>query len=366
MRTGVRLQRTREGLIFFNSFQGQFSDSPRAIFEELTRSGSAFSHVWRMRDRHAKDFPAALTTAAPGTWPHARGVAQAQYVVTNVHMADNVKVAGATWLQTWHGTPLKKIGFDKVSPLGREGERRYARGVAQWDYLISPNAFSTPIFRRAFRFDGPVLETGLPRNDILSSPERERIRADVRAKLGLEPGVTAILYAPTFRDDWRDPSGKFFFDIPLDLAAMANALGADHRLLMRLHRAIAFEAADSELDFVRNVTSYPDIRDLYLAADILVTDYSSVMFDFAITGKPIAFFAHDLDAYCSNVRGFYFDFLAEAPGPIAQTTDELLAVLQTPGWPEAHRDAYDGFRTRFCDKDDGQATRRVIDAVLKL
>jgi CDP-glycerol glycerophosphotransferase len=112
--------------------------------------------------------------------------------------------------------------------------------------------------------------------------------------------------------------------------------------------------------FVQNVSGYPDIRDLYLAADVLITDYSSAMFDFAVTRKPIVLFAHDLDEYRDGVRGFYFDLEAEAPGPLCRTSDEIIDAL---GEHNARSDRYERFRQRFCPLDDGRAAARVVDRV---
>jgi CDP-glycerol glycerophosphotransferase len=353
-----RAQRIDPELLFYSAFDGQFADSPRAIYE-YAEPTSGLRHVWRAAPKHSAAFPPALHTVVPGTWSHAREAARAKYVITNTWLGVP-KVRRTVWLQTWHGTPLKRIAFDVVRDLSDEARRFMTEEVGKWDYLLSPNAFSTEIFRSAFRFDGQILETGYPRNDLLSSPERERLRSEVRTRLGIEDGRTAVLYAPT----WRDGASSVE-PLPMDIPALADAFARDHILLVRLHRGTPTDEDILRHPFIVNVTQYPDIRDLYLAADVLVTDYSSVMFDFAITGKPMIFYTYDLDEYRDRTRGFYFDLEAEAPGPIALTSDELAAILaDVPGSVVAHADAYERFRRRYCTHDDGWAAKRVVEALL--
>ena len=347
--------------VLFNSFNGSFSDSPRAIYEELVRRGVTRAHVW-MRSRTADGFPAGAVTVEPYTLPYLREAGRAGYVVSNIEMPRNFrKRRGMTYVQTWHGTPLKRIGFDnerwRDNPRGLD---RMAREFAKWDFLVSQNRFSTDIFRRAFRFDGEILETGYPRNDVLSSPEATVMRRDVRTKLGIADDSRVILYAPTWRDNLVDAHGALRFSLALDVEGMADRLGGDHVLLLRLHRLLSSELGDDLGKFVRNVSSHPDIRELYLAADALITDYSSAMFDFAVTGKPIVFFTYDLQEYRDGVRGFYFDLEAEAPGPLCRTSAEVIDALSDLAVPS---ERYERFRRKFCPLDDGGAGGRVVDRV---
>src|SRR5687767_9248461 len=187
--------------VLFNSFNGSFSDSPRAIHEELVRRGDEQDHVW-MRSPAADGFPAGAVTVEPYTLRYLREAGRAGYVVSNIEMPRNFrKRRGLTYLQTWHGTPLKRIGFDnerwQENPRGLD---RMAREFAKWDFLVSQNRFSTEIFRRAFRFEGEIHETGYPRNDVLSSPRAPTLRREVRQALGIPDGARVLLYAPTWRD----------------------------------------------------------------------------------------------------------------------------------------------------------------------
>ena len=349
--------------VVLNSFRGLYSDSPRTVFEALRDRGDDHEYVWLAAPDRAGDFPAGVVSVAFGS-PEARAALEsADIVVSNDHIGfDWDKRPGTVYLQTWHGTPLKRIHNDVLwAPAGRLAY--LDTEIARWDHLLSPNAASTPRFRKAFGFTGPVHETGYPRNDLLSSPDRDRTRAEVRLQLGIPDGVTAVLYTPTWRDDlvFAEGGGPQH-EFPLDLTDFATGLGEDHVLLLRLHQMVS-----DRLDFpmggpVRDVSSYPDIRYLYLAADVLVTDYSSTMFDFAVTGKPIVNFTYDLDYFQNELRGFYFDLAEAAPGPLLATSDEVLAAIAELGrrpWEPTPR--YRRFQETFCSLEDGHATDRVLD-----
>jgi CDP-glycerol glycerophosphotransferase len=181
------------------------------------------------------------------------------------------------------------------------------------------------------------------------------VRAHVREELGIADGEQVVLYAPTWRDDDT-------FSTELDLAALAR----DYIVLLRSHRIVADTVTIRDSSRVRNVSVRDDPGDLLLAADVLVTDYSSVMFDFAITGKPIVFFTYDFEHYRDELRGFYFDFAADAPGPLTRTTGELLEALgDLDAIRHKYGDRYRSFRARFCELEDGHATERVVDAVFR-
>jgi CDP-glycerol glycerophosphotransferase len=355
--------------VVYNSFNGRYSDNPRAIFEELARREGDWTHLWTAPGTGAGAFPPGTTPIVPGTEEHARAVAGAKYIVANVEMREHLrKTPGMVFLQTWHGTALKRIGYDNryvhANPAGFE---RDVEEYRRWDYLISPNAFTSGIFHSAFRgFDGEILETGYPRNDVLNAPDRDRTRAEVRAALGIEEGQVAVLYAPTWRDNLYHEQGPDSFELALDVDEVARRLGPEHVLLLRLHFLVAGSVAAERGDAVRNVSAHEDIRDLYLAADILVTDYSSAMFDFAITGKPLLFYTYDLQHYRDELRGFYFDFEAEAPGPLCSDMDELISALaDLDGTRRQFAERYAAFRQRYCYLDDGAASRRVVDRIFR-
>ena len=212
---------------------------------------------------------------------------------------------------------------------GRAGSTNPDKDVARWDLLLSPNPASTERLRHAFRFGGPVRETGYPRNDVLSRPTRDDVRARVRAELGIADGTTAVLYAPTWRDD-------LVFDTPATGTSRSRSTSTpspsgsatDHVLL--LPGCTAWWPAGSPIPPgapVVDVSDRAESAELYLAADMLVTDYSSAMFDFAVTGKPMVFYTYDLEHYRDDVRGFYFDLAEVAPGPLVRTSEELIEAI---------------------------------------
>jgi CDP-glycerol glycerophosphotransferase len=352
-------RRVRPDVVLFNSWWGRVADSPRAISEELRRRDAPFEHVWVVDDPASAPEGASAVRPGSARWLHELG--RARYVVSNNTLpAYFHKKQGQTYLQTWHGAALKRIGFDIERP-SFDGSERYLRNLQReaesWDYLVSPNRLSTEAMRSAFRYGGEVLETGYPRNDMLLAEGRDAARARVRAELGIPDGVCAVLYAPTWRDDSN-------FSTELDMELLCESLGDRYVLLLRAHRVVAATVASPP--GVRDVSGRDDIRELLLAADVLVTDYSSVIFDFAVTGKPIVLFTYDLERYRDELRGFYFDLVAEAPGPLVRTTPELAEVLQDLASVRTRcAPAYERFRARFCELEDGRASARVVDAVFR-
>ena len=349
----------------YNSFEGRYCDNPRAIHEALASRGGGDSHVWLADPAHLDGFPEGVETVPYGTPQCIEALQAADVLVANTH-TDLVweKPPGAFYLQTWHGTPLKRIHWDVLwAPAGRL--ERLQRDVDQWDCLLSPNRASTPFLRRAFRYEGEVIESGYPRNDVLIGPAADDVRARVRSELGIEDGKTAVLYTPTWRDDVVFPEGGKEFALGLDAADFAAQLGEDHVLLLRLHYMLTGRMAAVEHPAVRDVSFHPEVAELYLAADAMVTDYSSTMFDFAVTGKPMVFFTYDLADYQNRQRGFYFDFAPDAPGPLVGTNAELIeAIRDVEALPDRYAGPYARFRERFCHLDDGRATARVVERLI--
>ncbi|MGY1636242.1 CDP-glycerol glycerophosphotransferase family protein [Geodermatophilus sp. SYSU D00742] len=349
--------------IVYVAFRGHFSDSPRALYEGLQTRGVDATHTWLSAPHTQATFPEDVATVTFGSPESIAALEGADLVVSNDHIPlDWEKRPGATYLQTWHGTPLKRIHNDvRWAPEGRLAYLEH--DIAKWDLLLSPNAASTPRLRGAFGYTGAVHETGYPRNDLLSSPRRDEVRAAVRADLGVSDDQTVVLYTPTWRDDLVfKKTGPQDFEFPVDLDDFSARLGGDHVLLLRLHNMVMDRLEVVDGSPVRDVCSHPDIRDLYLAADAMVTDYSSTMFDFAITGKPMLFYTYDLEYFRDELRGFYFDLEDVAPGPLLSTSKDLVdAVADLDAVAAAHAERYARFRETFCHLEDGHATERVLD-----
>lgn len=354
--------------VFYNSFGGkQFSDSPRAVYEELVRRGVEVEHLWSVDDQQVA-LPEGVT---PVEW-HSRewyeALARSRYVVTNVGIGDwFTRREGQTVVQTWHGTPLKRIGADLLGTP--KANRAYIASLPyrsrQWDFLVSPNSFTTPIMRDAFRCETEILESGYPRNDVFHAPDNEERARRTRELLGIPEGRKVVLYAPTWRDDQRYGGTRFKLDLRIDLEAAQRDLGEDHVLLFRKHPKVLDSIPGAGQGFVWDVSKYPDIADLYLITDVLITDYSSVFFDFAHSGRPMLFFTYDLEHYRDTLRGFYFDLSSRAPGPLIGTSEELVkSIRDIDGVTERYREQYAEFVRDFCHPSDGLATRRVVDRML--
>jgi CDP-glycerol glycerophosphotransferase len=364
-------RRSLRDAVVFISFGGKrATDNPLGIAAELRRRGDTREHIWAVSD-WSVPVPEGSRAVLRSTEAYWEALARSAYLVSNDDMPTGYqKRAGQTYLQTWHGTPLKRIGFDAGALQSVNGAKyldHLAGDIAKWDILLSPNPFSTPILRQAFRYEGEILESGYPRNDVLAASARAAsdggaLAATVRERIGLPAGKRAVLYAPTWRDNQFYGAGRYRFDMQLDLERAWQQLGDDYVILIRGHHQMADDTPGGRPGFVQNVTGYPDVSELFLVSDALITDYSSMMCDFAVTGKPILVYAYDLADYRDNLRGFYLDFEAEVPGPVLTTSDEVIAALgDLDSVAAASRARYERFAAKFCPLDDGKAGARVCD-----
>ncbi|WNF27363.1 CDP-glycerol glycerophosphotransferase family protein [Streptomyces sp. C11-1] len=353
--------------VLYSSFDGrQYSDSPRAVHRELADRRAGIEHLWAVRDQQTA-VPDGVRPVGLHSAEWHEALARSRWIVTNTQLPEWFERAqGQCVVQTWHGTPLKRIGRDLAgTPYA---DTAYMASMehraAQWSVLVSPNSFATPVLRRAFGHTGEVLECGYPRNDLLHAPDRAKIAAAVRERLAIPEGRRVILYAPTWREDRPKQGGRYGLDLRLDLEEARQALGDDHVLLVRRHYLVGGSVPDT--GFVRDVSRHSDVAELLLISDVLVTDYSSILFDFAQTGRPMLFHTYDLAHYRDTLRGFCFDFERRAPGPLIPDSAGIVAALREPEAATAgHREAYERFREAFCDLDDGSAAARVVDRMLK-
>ncbi|MER7490644.1 CDP-glycerol glycerophosphotransferase family protein [Streptomyces sp. NPDC126497] len=338
--------------------------NPAAIAAKLAELAPDVHPVWVVTAQNAALLPPGTDHVVPGTRRYWEVLATAKYLVNNVNFPNAVvKRPDAVHLQTHHGTPLKRMGVDQIPfPAAAQGldfEALLER-VDKWDYSLSANSHTTRMWQRAYPSRFVSLDHGYPRNDVYYTAGADDIRA-VRARLGVAPGRRAVLYAPTHRDYEAGWTPR------LDLAALADRLGEDTVLLVRAH--YFYDGAASPLTGPRrsgrvvDVSSYDPVEELCLAADVLVTDYSSIMFDYANLDRPIVVHADDWETY-RTTRGVYFDLMAEAPGPVARTQEELTGILTTDAWrDDGAAKARAVFRRRFCEYDDGRAAERVVRRV---
>lgn len=359
--------------IMFESFLGkQFSDNPRALYEYMKMHYSEYELIWSADKRHVKTFEehgVPYFKRFSLKWLIAMNTSHIW--VSNSRLPLWIpKPRSTKYLQTWHGTPLKRLALDMDEVLMADTDterykKNFTKESSKWDYLISPNPYSTEIFKRAFNFNKDMLETGYPRNDYLVNFNNPDYIHKLKVELGIKRGKKVILYAPTWRDNEYHERGRYKFDIQLDLEHMQKELGNDYIILLRMHYLIA-ENIDVEKynGFVLDFSSYEDIRDLYLVSDMLITDYSSVFFDYAILNRPMMFFTYDIDSYRDVVRGFYFDFEQKAPGPLLYNTDEVINAIQNIE-SQDYSVVRKEFREKFCALEDGKASERVINSILR-
>lgn len=358
-----------EKLIIFESGVGkQYADSPRYIYEEILKRDLDYKKVWIYNKNH--QFQDANTKRIKRLSPsYYYYLAKAKYWVNNQNFPTYIKKRKeTTYVQTWHGTPLKKMLFDINNVQGRSEdyvERVYSASQT-WDYLISPSEYASVAFKSAFKYKGNILEIGYPRNDIFYKDEQHDLSKAVKDNLKIPKDKKVILYAPTFRDNQVSKTNKFFFDNPLDLDKMKADLGDEYIVLLRMHVVVSNKITISKdlKGFVYNMSNYPDIQELYLISDILITDYSSVMFDFANTRKPMLFYTFDLEMYRDQLRGFYMDFENEAPGPLVVNTDEIIdSVLNMKDVSNQYEGKYESFFQKYCSLEDGYASKRLVNKI---
>jgi CDP-glycerol glycerophosphotransferase len=344
--------------VFFESFYGQnASCNPRAIDAQIARELPATVRYWSVVDASVvvPDGAVAVVEGSAAWW-NAR--AESRLLVVNDWLRKRWrKRPHQLVLQTWHGTMLKKIANDRP----RHGLRATIATMLEsrrWDVLLAQNPHSERILRRAYAYRGAVWREGYPRDDALavrSTDERAADGGAVRDRLGIAADSRVVLYAPTWRDD------RIGHIDHLDVAEFARQLGDGYVVLIRGHARTLQPGRDVTGSNVIDVTGYPDVTDLFLAADLLVTDYSSVMFDFSVTGKPIFFFTPDLDHYRESLRGFYFDLAPVAPGPIVSDPRELVRLVAHAEETTAEfADRYAAWSSRFNPHDDGHAAERVV------
>lgn len=361
-------------LVVFESFSGkQYSCNSRAIYEYMEQQHLGFQMVWSVNKNYIEQFKEANI-------PYVKRfsirwfilMARAQYWVTNSRMPLWLpKPKHTTYVQTWHGTPLKKLAMDmkEVHMPGTTTEKykeNFKREAQNWDYLLSPNAYSTKIFRSAFQFKKDVVEVGYPRNDFLYVNNNCKKIEELKKKNGLPVDKKIILYAPTWRDDQFYSQGRYKLDLQLDLNLLQQKLSSDYIIVLRMHYLVAeqFDLAPYK-GFVYDFSHHVDINELYVLSDVLITDYSSVFFDYANLKRPIIFYTYDIDLYRDKLRGFYFDLEKEAPGPVVSTTEGVLEEIMKftrDGLGEFEK-KYDTFYNNYCYLEDGLASKRVVEKV---
>src|SRR5690625_2330686 len=325
-------------VIVFESFLGkQYSDNPKAIYLYMKSNYPQYKLYWSVDKRYKNKFENEGLNILPRfsvKWM--LKMARAKYWITNSRLPLWMpKPQGTIYIQTWHGTPLKRLAKDieEVHMPGvstKKYKEDFKMEAKKWNVLISPNPYSTKIFKKAFDFKGEIIESGYPRNDLLYTNNNKKNINEIKLKLNIPRNKKVILYAPTWRDDEYSQVGKYKFDLRLDLDLLKRKFGNDFIVILIMHYLVAENLNLSAHEgFAFDFSMHNDINDLYLISDVLITDYSSVFFDYANLRKPILFFVYDIDSYRDKLRGFYFNIENEAPGPLTKTTEEIVYYLNS-------------------------------------
>ena len=361
-------------LVIFIAFHGRgYSDNPRAIYEAMRQDPrfEGYRFIWFIKKHKQKQI------TIPGaevkeyfSFSYFYYMSKAKYWIINCKMPTYIaKKEEQIYLQTWHGTPLKRLAHDIESAEDMTFYRSavsfaqmtqsYDIDVARYNYMISPNRFCTEVFQSAFRIQRERL-TGYPRNDFICNTTKEEI-VRLKEKYQLPKDKKVVLYAPTWRDNSYVASG-YTFELKADFHKWKEILGEEYIVVFKPHYLIinTYEKDSSLQGFLYSIPAEADIRELYVISDMLITDYSSVFFDYAILKRPIYFYMYDIEEYANDLRGFYLDIHKDLPGDIYTNEDELLAAVKQDAYDET---AYQAFYERFCSCEDGKAAKRVIDIV---
>ncbi|MBK3644297.1 bifunctional glycosyltransferase family 2 protein/CDP-glycerol:glycerophosphate glycerophosphotransferase [Streptomyces sp. MBT33] len=367
LRTRLRYRRALHrpldpNLAVYCAYWGRgYACNPAAIHAKARELAPHIRSVFLVEPDQAHTVPKDIEYAVIGSAKYWDVLARAKYLVNNANFADAVvKREGSVHLSTQHGTPLKKMGVDQATyPVVAAATGSFAKLLARvdrWDYNLTSNRHSTEMWERAFPAAHETLEYGYPRNDVYYTATADDV-ARARRELGVPEGRTAVLYAPTHRDYHTG------FETGLDLEAFCEEAGEDVVVLLRAHYFYDQGRARNTGRII-DVTAHRSAEDVCLAADALITDYSSIMFDYANLDRPMVVYVDDWDVY-RETRGVYFDLMELPPGPVARTPEELARVFRDGSWagPES-RAARTAFRERFCQFDDGRASERVVRRVL--
>lgn len=371
-------QEVDEKLIIFSAFAGRsYTCSPKAIYEYMIESPEYkdFKFVWafsKPKDKKEYFDKERTKVVKYNTKEFFEMLSKAKYWIFNFKTPKYfIKKENQIFIQCWHGTPLKKLGCDITIEKGNKAtklkniHKSYIEDAKKYDYFISPSKFATEKFCSAFslkelRKESIILEKGYPRNDYLFGYSEEDIN-NIKQKLNIPKDKKVILYAPTFRDNQYKAGLGHTYKLGINLLRLKEELSDDYVLLMRLHYLVSNTIDVSQFKgFVYDVSSLEDINELYVISDMLITDYSSVMFDYANLNKPILFYMYDLEEYEKEIRSFYIK-LEELPGPIVQREKELIDNIRNVNNIEnKYNNIYQKFNKKYNYLDDGNSAEKVI------
>lgn len=359
--------------VMFESFLGRnVSGNPKYLYEQMIKDGldNKYDLIWILNNID-EPINGSGKKVKRKTLKYYYYMATSKYWIFNCRQADEIiKRKENIYLQTWHGTPLKKLAMDmdNVNMAGQtdinEYKEKFYNNSRRWDYLLIQNDYSREIFKKAFAFNKTILN-GYPANDILYTENNKKSIDKIKDKLNIPKNKKIILYAPTWRDDNFYKKGHYRMNIELDLDKMQKELGNEYIILLRMHYLITNNInIEKYKGFVYDYSQGYDIQELYLVSDILITDYSSVMFDYSNLNRPIIFFTYDIEQYRDALRGFYFDFEEEAPGPLVVDTEGVIECLKSiDDINKQYENKKERFYNKFCHIDDGNKAKEILDAI---
>lgn len=353
----------KKNVAVYESFWGrEFSDNPKALYEYISQNKPDVKNIIIIRDTLTPIKISANTEIVKyKSWKYYYYLARGKYFFNNVNFPDEyIKRKGVIEVQTMHGTPLKKLGLDNPGEIPENKINKFIEKCRRWDYLTVPSDYVGEIAKSAYKYTGKILNTGYPRNDILFSNEKTKNIIQLKQDYHIPADKKVILYAPT----WR-VKGKF--SMPIDMNLLKDQLGDEYVLVVKLHHFMEQNFSTKGLeDFVYIFGKNHDISDLYILSDVLITDYSSVMFDYALLNKPMIFYAFDYDNYKKNQRDIYFDFQKEAPGAFISTSDEIVYEIKNiENYSERYKDKIKEFNYKYNQYDEGNASEQVSNIIFK-
>ncbi len=369
-------------LIIFTAFNGKaYTCSPRAIYEQIIKDDKYkdYKFVWAFKNVEEHKYlenNKNTKVILYGKKEYEKYLAKAKYWITNYRIFDHIyPKKNQVYLQCWHGTPLKRLGYDlevseNVMNSIKEIRYKYRTDAKRFKYILSPSKFATEKFTTAWNLkelnkENAVIEEGYPRNDSLFNFTDETV-ANIKHSLNIENigNKKIILYAPTWRDNQHTSGVGYTYKTEVDFDYLKKELENDYIILFRAHYLVA-NSFDFEKykGFVYDVSNYENINDLYIISDILITDYSSVFFDYANLKKPMIFYMYDLEQYRDNLRGFYIG-LDVLPGKIVEKENDLVKEIKNVTQNFVYDEKYKKFNDEFNYLDDGQAAKRVLEKII--
>ena len=348
-------------MILFISFGGRrFDDSPKAIYDQMIKDErfNDYRFIWAFIDPNGFEIEKGEKVKCD-TLSYYRVALKSRVWITNSTVERGLDFKGkhTFYFNTWHGTPIKRIGSD-ISK-----ENKSFKGKGQWkvDYFTCQGEYEQMIYCKAFYgLDTTIAQViGLPRNDIYANYTNEYMLY-LRKKMNIPADKRVILYAPTFREYDKSSSNEIIVSIPVQIKRWREELGDNYVLLFRAHYEVAKGLNIEDDDFVREMSEYPQLEDLMIISDLLISDYSSIFFDYSIMPKPMLAFCYDYEKYATE-RGMYFDIRDWLPS--ADNEEDLLELIKSEG-VEKQIALTQKFQKKFVTSY-GTAVKQSLDAIYK-